>query len=140
MKLIATSTHSGPALRFATVTALVLSLGLHWAVLQTIAWTGMLVNYSCQGSFTEALGKTFDGKHPCCLCNAIQKGRASESKPDREGAKTALKLEVGLVWQPSVFCLARSDQRVIPSEAFAASRREAPPRPRPRNFAPANLA
>jgi len=31
----------------ATVAVLVLSLGLHWALLQTVAWTGMILAYSC---------------------------------------------------------------------------------------------
>ena len=50
------------AFRFATVLVLVLSLGLHWALLQSIAWVGMIASYSRVASLAEALSKTFDGK------------------------------------------------------------------------------
>lgn len=67
-----------------TVALLVLSLGLHWTLLQTIAWTGMLISYSQDGSLTEAVTKTFDGKHPCCLCKTIKSGQQEEKKQSRE--------------------------------------------------------
>lgn len=64
--------------RHITALMLVLTLGLHWTVLQSVAWMGMLVNYSSTGSFEEALEKTFDGKHPCKLCLAVAAGERSE--------------------------------------------------------------
>ena len=51
---------------------LVLTLGLHWTLLQTIAWTGMIVSYSRNASLTEAVSKTFDGKHLCKMSKAIK--------------------------------------------------------------------
>lgn len=59
---------------------LVISLGGQWALLQSVAWTGMLINYSRDGSIKEAVCKTFDGKHPCCLCKAIAAGKKSDQK------------------------------------------------------------
>lgn len=65
------------------VLVLTLSLGLHWSLLQSVAWIGMIVNYSQGGAtLSEALVKTFDGKHPCCLCKQIAKGKQSEKKSD----------------------------------------------------------
>ncbi len=64
--------------RALVIVALILSLGAHWALLQSIAWAGMLYTYSQQTSFTQAVAMTFDGDHPCSLCKRIQKGRSQE--------------------------------------------------------------
>ena len=68
--------------RLAIVAALACSIGLHWGFLQSVAWVGMVVNYSQSGTVTEALTKTFDGKHPCPLCKAVAAGKAEEEKSD----------------------------------------------------------
>jgi len=62
------------------VLALSLVLGPHWTLLQTVAWTGMLIHYAQGGSFKEALLKTFDGHHPCGLCLTIRKGQQEEQR------------------------------------------------------------
>ena len=64
------------------VLSLCAAIGLHWAALQSIAWAGMLVNYARSGSIASAIEMTFDGKHPCPLCNAIAKARQGGKKPD----------------------------------------------------------
>lgn len=63
--------------------ALMLSIGAQWVVLQGVAWVGMAVSYSIrEGSVTEGLSQTFDGKHPCPLCKAVkQAALESESQP-----------------------------------------------------------
>jgi len=43
---------------------------------------GMVISYSQDGSVGEALGKTFDGRHPCALCKAIAAGKKSERKSE----------------------------------------------------------
>jgi hypothetical protein len=55
-------------------------MGLHWGVLQTVAWAGMLIHYSHGDSVGAAVEKTFDGRHPCPLCDAIAKSQQSSSK------------------------------------------------------------
>lgn len=114
------------------VLALTLSLGLHWALMQTVAWTGMIISYSRDGSFTEAVSKTFDGQHPCCLCKMIQKGQAEEKKQEGQQVKPGSKLELGLVWNSSEFDFTCEQERIPSSDSDAPSRREAPPKPRPR--------
>ena len=64
------------------VVALLAATGTHWALLQTVAWTGMLASNLHDGSFVEAVEKTFDGKHPCCLCKQIAAGKKSEKKTE----------------------------------------------------------
>jgi hypothetical protein len=63
--------------------ALVSSIGLHWAFFQSVAWVGMVITYSQEGTLTQAFAKTFDGKHPCCLCNQIAQAQKSQKKSDQ---------------------------------------------------------
>ena len=60
--------------------ALFLGAGGHWAMLQGVAWATMVKDFSKTGSLTEAVGKTFDGKHPCAMCKKLSSARASEEK------------------------------------------------------------
>ncbi|TAK90077.1 MAG: hypothetical protein EPO07_20610 [Verrucomicrobia bacterium] len=64
------------------ITALIAAIGGHWAVLQTVAWTTMLADNLRECSLTQAVGKTFDGKHPCVLCKQISAGKKSEKKAE----------------------------------------------------------
>ena len=123
-----------------TVAVLVLSLGLHWALLQTVAWTGMLVSYSRDGSFKQAVAKTFDGKHPCPLCKVIEKGRAEEKKQEQQQSKPGAKMDLGLVCQTTDFQFDCDRARIAPSQCTAPIRADEPPKPRPRGALPGSLA
>jgi hypothetical protein len=54
--------------------------GGHWAVLQSMAWTGMLIEYSKGSDLGSAVSKTFGGKAPCKLCKAIEAGKQKETR------------------------------------------------------------
>ncbi len=55
--------------------------GGHWAVLQSVAWAGMLHHYAQKtGSVTLAVVQTFDGQHPCELCREIQVAKVKEQR------------------------------------------------------------
>jgi hypothetical protein len=54
--------------------------GGHWAVLQTVAWTGMLLEYSRGSSLGVAIVKTFSGEAPCKMCRAIKQGQRNETR------------------------------------------------------------
>jgi len=118
--------------RIAIVLLLVLSLGLHWAFLQTVAWTGMLVSYAQQGTFAEAVSKTFDGEHPCTMCKVVQQGRAAERQQEQQAAKTGLKLEPSLIWREAVVLPPIPRGWVCGPDIFSSSRNDEPPKPRPR--------
>lgn len=60
--------------------SLIVAIGGHWVVLQSVAWMGMVVNYSQDATLSVALQKTFDGEHPCTLCKVVQAGKKTESK------------------------------------------------------------
>lgn len=120
------------ALRSTTVVLLVLSLGLHWALLQTVAWTGMLIAYSQDGTVREAVTKTFDGNHPCPLCRAIQQGREEERQQEDRPVKLPTPVMLALVWQPLEFDFRHPREAMPTCDAIGALRREPPPKPHPR--------
>jgi hypothetical protein len=68
--------------KLALVAALACSLGLHWGLLQSVAWVSMVVSYSQEAPLKEAVVMTFDGKHPCSLCKQIAQGKRSEKKSE----------------------------------------------------------
>jgi hypothetical protein len=72
--------------RIATISALCLSIGLHWIALQSLAWTTMVIDYSRHAPLCRAIAQTFDGAHPCSLCHVVSKGKSSEKKHDLRSA------------------------------------------------------
>jgi hypothetical protein len=53
--------------------------GGHWGSLQTVAWAGMLWNYTqSDGSLLSGVNKTFDGEHPCTMCTSIKTAKEKE--------------------------------------------------------------
>ena len=116
--------------KFLVVTLLVLTTGLHWAALQTVAWSAMLAGNLRGASVSTAVEHTFDGRHPCCLCKAI--AAAKQSQKQAEAAAPLIKFEYppvhsGLVlYPPTRFFL-------LPVGEFpAGSRSSEPPVPPPR--------
>ncbi len=105
------------------------TLGFHWSLLQSVAWVGMMVNYSCQGSVKDAMVKTFDGQHPCPLCKLVRAGKKSEKPPEAQQN----------VRQMDLFAenAASFDFPPVPAPVFhvpllTATRTDAPPLPPPR--------
>lgn len=82
--------------RLFIVAALMVSIGLPWAALQSLAWIGMAVTYTVEkGSVVEGLSDTFDGEHPCPLCHAVSNGQEKEKKQQHEnGSSPKKKLEM----------------------------------------------
>jgi hypothetical protein len=114
------------------VVALLAAIGGHWAVLQTLAWTNMLAENLQTASLSEAVEKTFDGKHPCCLCKAITQGKKSEKK--RECPVQLKKMEFILERLHFVFCPPQ-DFRLLPERSLSADDfASQPPVPPPREL------
>lgn len=76
--------------RFLLIGTLFVSLGGHFALLQTFAWGTMLMSYSKNASFEEAARKTFDGEHPCPMCKLVKQSK------EREKEKLLVKAEAKL--------------------------------------------
>jgi len=112
--------------------ALAATLGAHWALLQTAAWTIMLANNLHSSSFCGAVTKTFDGKHPCPLCKAIAAGKQSEKKA--EFSLQPQKLEFPPA-KENFALIAPSQFQLLPLEnSFAQSLVQKPLLPPPRGF------
>ena len=111
-------------------------LGLHWAVLQTVAWTSMLIERLPNQSLATAVVTTFDGQHPCQLCLAIREGRSAtsqESAPAPTPTSSGAKLEawVRLEVVPNLFP-AGPVLHGCCSVGFVTDRGDPPPLPPPR--------
>lgn len=118
------------ASRFLLVAVLTLSLGLHWAFLQTLAWTGMVITYTQEtSSFQVAIARTFDGVHPCNLCKLVNAGKKAEQKQDLQ--KT-FKLEPALAHLSVTFFPPLPRNLSAPSGSLASSRCDLPAVPPPR--------
>jgi hypothetical protein len=67
-------------------------MGGHLALLQTYAWTSMIVEYSGISSVSEAVEKTFDGEHPCELCKVVEKSKHEDK--EQQMLKSEIKIEM----------------------------------------------
>lgn len=119
------------AARLTIVLLVALSLGLHWAFLQTVAWTSMLVRYSQENDLGKAVSMTFDGDHPCPLCKAVQEGRDQEKKNEQQQTKPS-KIDFALIWNSPVPEGTRAYQQIMPVAQSSFERSFAPPKPPPR--------
>ena len=118
------------ASRILVILALLASVGGHWALLQSVAWTRMIIERTQEASFAGAVKDTFDGDHPCALCKRIVDGKQKEQQPEKSppGAK------VDLLCERRIMAIAPPSQPIIfpsgPSEGTP--RAERPPVPPPR--------
>jgi hypothetical protein len=114
------------------IVALLATTGAHWAVLQSVAWTTMLADNLRAASLTQAVERTFDGRHPCPLCNAIAAGKKSEKKT--EFPLQTQKFEFPPMPEKLVF-VAPSRFHLLPqTNTFAESLTQKPLTPPPRGF------
>ncbi len=116
--------------RFIVVLALLASIGGHWALLQSLAWTRMIVERTREESFARAVQATFAGENPCELCKRIADGKQNEKQPEKAPltAKPDLLLE-----RRAVAILSPCERTEFSSNVFhAPSRMESPPVPPPR--------
>ena len=118
--------------KFLVVLSLAATLGAHWALLQSVAWTTMLADNLRTHSLSESVTRTFDGKYPCPICKAIAAAKKSEKK--NEFTLQVQKLEFPPVKEnPTLF--APSDFRLLPqANTFAESLTQKPLTPPPRGF------
>ena len=113
--------------------ALFFIIGGHWGVLQTVAWANMIWTYSTQdGSVLAGAKKTFDGQHPCNMCESIKEGKKQEKKaPETISATKKIELlafEMAGILPPP---LSAPFQFPTPSNLLADSRPHSPDAPVP---------
>lgn len=108
------------AARWIMVLGLVVSIGLHTVVIQSTAWAGMLITYSMQkGSVVQAVAETFDGEHPCPLCQLAKK---TENAPadDKQAPNADGKIKLHLIAATvAAIVISRPPPHVYPVRAKA---------------------
>jgi len=109
-----------------------LSLGVHWALLQGIAWTGMLISFASQGAMIEAVEKTFDGQHACALCLKVKEGRDSDEKQPQQAGQSLKKLDAVLVAVIKLIAPAAREMSFAVFREASVKRNEMPETPPPR--------
>ena len=113
------------------IVALLMATGSHWALLQSVAWTNMLVENLHSYSFQAAVIRTFDGKHPCRLCCQIAEGKKSEKKT--EVPVEIKKLEFVQLTVPIILTAPRMLDLELRSDTAAHSLTHRPLSPPPRS-------
>ena len=84
----------------------------------------MLVTRASHGSLIEAVKLTFDGAHPCTLCEKIEAGRRGEKQQEN----SALPLKIELFIEPAPVVLhPPALQRWLPVSPLVAQIRTEPP-------------
>lgn len=111
--------------------SLIVTIGGHWAVLQSVAWVGMAISFSKDAPLADALVKTFDGQHPCHLCKVVKTGRQTERK--QALIKVETKLDLMLDRTPGFISASVHLDWLLPDfSASASARTHSPPVPPPR--------
>ncbi len=118
--------------RLVVVGAICLSLGMHWALLQGIAWTGMLISFAREGAVMEAVQKTFDGQHGCALCHKVKEGRESNRNQPRQAGQSLKKIDAVLVEITRLIAPAAETMSFVMTHETLARRNELPETPPPR--------
>jgi len=118
------------ASRLIVILALLASVGGHWAVLQSVAWTRMIIERTQTDSFATAVQTTLDGEHPCDLCKRITEGKQNERQP----GKAPLNVKVDLLCERRLIAIVPpSAPMIFPSGPVEGTpRAERPPVPPPR--------
>jgi len=116
--------------KYILVLALACSIGLHWALFQSLAWTTMLANNLRHDSLAQAVTHTFDGQHSCTICKAIAAGKKSEKKSESAPHFKTLEFPPA----PEDFALTVPARFGLPARAdmVAEPLSETPPTPPPR--------
>jgi len=105
-------------------------IGGQWAVLQTVAWTGMIIENAQKSPLSTAIRDTFNGEKPCNLCHVVKEGREQERK--LPAALNLKKFEVWLVSSQQVPAPRESEQSYPPLiDLLAPFRSYSPPSPVP---------
>lgn len=120
-------------MRVLLVVGMCCSVGLHWAALQTVAWTGMFIGFAQKAPLAEAVKKTFDGEHPCALCKLVAEGSQHDREhDDKAPARVVKKLDAILFATAAIPKRPLVDLTFTPELRRADSRTEPPPVPPPR--------
>lgn len=63
---------------WAAILAVLFGTQAHLALMQGVAWGGMLLSYSAESGIEQGIQQTFDGDHPCPLCTLVEDVRQAD--------------------------------------------------------------
>ncbi len=114
--------------------------GSHLAILQVLAWTGMLVTYNADDGLATGLKDTFSGEKPCPMCKAIKSVQKAETDAPKgvsgPGANTLEKLAKEMMASQTTSGIllvpTPAKKPEFPSDWTLSTRRDQPPVPPPR--------
>ena len=121
------------AFKFLAIVCALYVSGAHWCALQAFAWTGMLVSRAQTATVSEAVRTTFDGDHPCALCQAVEE--AQQREKENESARLAEALAKVNFLRPAALAVpAPTSEAIVFHErvTLACPRVDAPPSPPPK--------
>ena len=116
--------------KWLVVGALISAIGGQWAVLQSVAWVGMVFKYSQNSTVKEALVKTFDGHHPCQICLLVAQGKKAEKK--QAAQKLVTKIDFFASSQEALLAPPAPDELLVHYILSARLCSHSPPLPPPR--------
>ena len=94
--------------------------GGHYGVLQCIAWSKMLIEYSSSDGLLEGARKTFDGENPCDMCRSIAAAKQERSQHEEQApAPGAEQLSLKDLRIPPMVSLEDPSSRDIATQRFA---------------------
>lgn len=117
-----------------SLVALFAICGGHWAILQTVAWTQMLRDYSKESGLVIGIQQTFSGERPCTMCKTITNERQKESQLPASvnlAKKFEILMAVGLVFLTKP--VGRKFAYPAPQSSIFSLLTFAPPSPVPRS-------
>lgn len=113
------------------VVAVLSSSGAHWLVLQSIAWTAMIVARSSETTLVSAVKQTLSGEQPCSLCRTVRAGMAGDQQHD-EAPPLVAKIELFYEAAPLLLPPQRTSYELSASPLTGPLRSEPPPLQPPR--------
>lgn len=106
--------------------------GAHWAVLQSVAWTVMIIEDAKHESLGNVMARTLSGANPCDLCKRIATSKQSEKRT--EFPTLMVKLEFLPTSSRVSIIPPRTRDREFPFASLCLLRHESPPIPPPRSI------
>lgn len=91
--------------------------GGHYGVLQVVAWSQMIVEYSGEKGLVQGALDTFDGDHPCSLCISISESK-KENKQDPFSPANHQGFELKGLLAPEITSFVSARSRKLPSLGY----------------------
>lgn len=117
-----------------TLIAWLFATGSHWDFVQAFAWGRMFIANEDAMTFSRALEATFDGEHPCQICQMVSQAKQKEQSSQ---LITKFPQKIVFIYQPSSRFVLMAPTFLFRAEVkneMTSADLAAPPSPPPRAF------